>query len=77
MIKNQGILPKNIAPNLNTIGVMLPYTPLHHLLFESEIKALVMTSANMSSSHIEYENKQVINKLHNIADFFFPFGLFD
>ena len=68
--KNLELLPRNIAPNLNTIGIMFPYTPLHHLLFESGIRALVMTSANISSSPIQYDNNQVINQLHGVADFF-------
>lgn len=68
--KESYFLPKNIAPNLNTIGIMLPYTPLHHLLFESDIKALIMTSANVSSSPIQYDNNLAINNLCNIADYF-------
>ena len=68
--KNRELLPNNISPHLNTIGIMLPYTPIHHLIFENGIKALVMTSANISSSPMQYDNNQAINKLNNIPDFF-------
>jgi hydrogenase maturation protein HypF len=62
-------LPENIAPGMSTIGVMLPYTPLHHLLFkESELKYLVMTSANPSGQPILYNDEDVFNNLDDIAD---------
>jgi len=40
-----------VAPQLNSIGIMLPYTPLHHLIME-DFEMLVMTSANISESPI-------------------------
>jgi hydrogenase maturation protein HypF len=63
-------LPKNIAPNTNRIGIMLPYTPLHHLLFQHDISYLIMTSGNLSGSSIEYINDKAIANLKNIADYF-------
>ncbi|MEW9125252.1 MAG: carbamoyltransferase HypF, partial [Thermotaleaceae bacterium] len=63
-------LPDEIAPNMNKLGVMLPYTPLHHLLFQGTITALVMTSGNRSSAPIQYENHETIAKLGGIADYF-------
>ncbi len=63
-------LPLNIAPNLNTIGLMLPYTPLHHLLFDDELKILVMTSANVSGLPIEYRNNEALKNLSGIVDYF-------
>lgn len=50
-------LPDNIAPELTTIGIMLPYTPLHHLLFENhQLEYIVMTSANTSGFPIYYKH---------------------
>ena len=52
-------LPAAIAPNQNTLGIMLPYTPLHILLFEkTPLDLLVMTSANFSEEPLLYEDSQ-------------------
>jgi len=60
-----------VAPNNDDLGVMLPYTPLHHLLFEAGAPGvLVMTSANRSSEPIAYEDDQAIEQLSGIADGF-------
>jgi hydrogenase maturation protein HypF len=65
-----GIAPE-IAPGLTTLGIMLPYTPVHHLLFrESGISALVMTSANLSDRPIIFANDQATETLSGIADAF-------
>ncbi|WP_312059259.1 Sua5/YciO/YrdC/YwlC family protein [Anaerotignum sp.] len=45
-------LPDNIAPKLCNYGVMLPYTPLHYLLFDENLKYLIMTSGNISGMPI-------------------------
>jgi hydrogenase maturation protein HypF len=63
-------LSQAIAPNQKTLGVMLPYTPLHYLLFEDNIEALIMTSANVNGLPLEYRNESAIEKLGNIADYF-------
>ncbi|CAH2213307.1 carbamoyltransferase HypF [Tepidibacter aestuarii] len=68
--KKNNILPEDIAPNNNKLGVMLPYTPLHHLLFDEELKSLVMTSANVSGLPIVYKNDDAINKLNDVVDYF-------
>ena len=52
------------------IGVMLPYTPLHYLLFGDDIDTLVMTSANLSDTPIMYKNDEALEKLKDIADGF-------
>ena len=66
-----GRLSSEVAPGAPTLGVMLPYTPLHHLLFEGdEFDALVMTSANLSEEPIAYRNEEVAARLHPLADFF-------
>ncbi|HXM10458.1 MAG TPA: carbamoyltransferase HypF [Terriglobales bacterium] len=60
-----------VAPNNNELGVMLPYTPLHYLLFaEGAPRALVMTSANRSSEPIAYEDDEALERLSGIADAF-------
>ncbi len=61
-----------VAPNNNSLGVMLPYTPLHYLLFRSLSSAspLVMTSANLSDQPIEISNRDAIDNLSHIADYF-------
>lgn len=68
-------LPEDIAPGQNSIGVMLPYTPLHYLLFsdqayfpQSAYRVLVMTSANFRGNPILTDNDQVRAQLREIAD---------
>lgn len=52
------------------VGVMLPYTPLHYLLFGDDIDMLIMTSANLSDTPIMFRNDEAVEKLHGIADGF-------
>ncbi|HUJ32197.1 MAG TPA: carbamoyltransferase HypF [Candidatus Acidoferrum sp.] len=60
-----------VAPGSHELGVMLPYTPLHHLLFDSGApEILVMTSANRSSEPIAYEDSDAFERLGAIADAF-------
>ena len=60
-----------VAPDTDELGVMLPYTPLHHLLFASGApEVLVMTSANRSSEPIAYEDADALARLAGIADAF-------
>ena len=54
----------------NYIGVMLPYTPLHVLLFGDDLDMLVMTSANLSDTPIVYRNDEALSRLRSIADGF-------
>ena len=61
-------LPDQIAPRLNRIGVMLPYTPLHYLLLANGPSALVMTSGNFSDEPIVYADKDAADRLSPIAD---------
>lgn len=64
-------IPDNIAPDNNRLGFMLPYTPIHYLLFEDKrVDVLVMTSANISDNPIIYENDEALNSLRGIADYF-------
>jgi hydrogenase maturation protein HypF len=60
-----------VAPDNNELGVMLPYTPLHHLLFAAGApEILVMTSANRSSEPIAFDDADALDRLAGIADAF-------
>jgi hydrogenase maturation protein HypF len=63
-------LPASIAPGIRTLGFMLPYSPLHHLLLEDLGRPLVMTSANISDEPICYEDRDALSRLNGIADFY-------
>jgi hydrogenase maturation protein HypF len=62
-----------VSPNQSTLGVMLPYTPLHYLLLEGEPgfpEALVMTSGNLSEEPIATGNDEARQRLGELADAF-------
>ena len=60
-----------VAPNLPWLGIFLPYAPLHHLLFaDPRLRALVMTSANLSEEPIAIDNDEARARLGGIADYF-------
>ncbi len=58
-----------LAPNLDTLGVMLPYTPLHHLLLSDNPDLLVMTSANLSGEPLITGNETALTRLKGVADY--------
>jgi hydrogenase maturation protein HypF len=60
----------SVAPVSGWLGVMLPYTPLHHLLLEGFGGALVMTSGNRSDEPIAYDDEEARDRLGGIADLF-------
>lgn len=61
----------HVAPGTGELGVMLPYTPLHHLLFANGgPDVMVMTSANRSSEPMAYEDQEARESLTGIADGF-------
>jgi hydrogenase maturation protein HypF len=68
--KGRELICPGVAPNLNDLGVMLPYTPLHHLLMGEVDRPLVMTSGNLSEEPIAKDNDEAMRKLSNVADFF-------
>jgi hydrogenase maturation protein HypF len=57
-----------VAPGLHELGVMLPYTPMHHLLLQAAGRPLVMTSGNVSEEPIARENDEAVQRLGHIAD---------
>ena len=63
-------IARAIAPYQDTLGVMLPYSPLHHLLLNGPLKTLVMTSGNVSDEPISYKNDEAFRRLSKIADVF-------
>jgi hydrogenase maturation protein HypF len=60
----------SVAPNTPWIGLMLPYTPLHHLLLDGFGGALVLTSGNRSDEPIAFEDDEALARLETIADAF-------
>ena len=62
--KEKNLIADEVAPGMNTLGVMLPYTGLHHLLFHSKkIATVVMTSANLSGLPIMYQDEDAFHYL--------------
>ncbi len=61
-------LAPSVAPRLDTVGVMLAYTPLHHLLLAAAGRPLVMTSGNASDEPIAIANADARARLAGIAD---------
>ncbi|MHB8718265.1 MAG: carbamoyltransferase HypF [Candidatus Dormibacteria bacterium] len=65
-----GAVAAGVAPGLGELGVMLPSTPLHHLLFDVLRRPLVMTSGNLSEEPIAKDNDEALERLCGIADRF-------
>jgi hydrogenase maturation protein HypF len=64
-------LSAQVAPELHNIGVMLPYSALHHLIFHyTDEPAYIMTSANKPGEPMLIHNQEIIEKLDGIADYF-------
>ncbi|MGA7677650.1 MAG: carbamoyltransferase HypF [Dehalococcoidia bacterium] len=68
--KPESTVCQSVAPNLKYLGVMLPYTPLHHILLREVGLPLVMTSGNISEEPIAKDNDETIRRLSGIADYF-------
>ena len=63
-------ISREVAPGLQFLGIMLPYTPLHHMLLRDTRLPLVMTSGNLSEEPIATDNEEALSKLAGIADHF-------
>ncbi len=69
--KQPSAIPDEVAPFNHDLGILLPYTPLHYLLFgEGGFKALVMTSGNLSEEPIAIDNREAVRRLNGLADYF-------
>ena len=68
--KSGSTISSMVASNNRYLGVMLPYTPLHYLLLRDSFPALVMTSGNLSEEPIVINNREALDKLEGLADFF-------
>ncbi|MCD6320730.1 carbamoyltransferase HypF, partial [Candidatus Bipolaricaulota bacterium] len=68
--RKRGNLAPSVAPGLHTVGFMLPYSGLHHLLFKKLDFPLVMTSANFPGRPMLIENERILSELSGIADAF-------
>lgn len=63
-------IAEEVAPRQNSLGVMLAYTPLHHLLLRDAGIPLVMTSGNSSDEPIAYRDEEALEQIGDIADYF-------
>ncbi|MDB6066435.1 MAG: (NiFe) hydrogenase maturation protein HypF [Pedosphaera sp.] len=66
----QDAVAPSVAPNNPCLGVMLPYTPLHHLLLHELDFPIVATSGNLSGEPICTDEREALERLQGIADFF-------
>lgn len=65
-----GIPAPSVAPHNPYLGVMLPYSPLHHILMRELGFPIVATSGNLSDEPICIDEHEALKRLHNIADLF-------
>jgi hydrogenase maturation protein HypF len=63
-------IAENVSRNSPYLGVMLPYSPLHHLLLEAFPHPVVATSGNRSEEPIAIDNQEAVDRLSGIADLF-------
>ncbi len=63
-------LPENLAPGNPCLGVMLPYTPLHHLLMREIGRPVIATSGNLADEPICIDEGEALGRLAGIADLF-------
>jgi hydrogenase maturation protein HypF len=64
------LLADSVAPGNRSLGIMLPYTPLHHLLMAEMENPVVLTSGNLSDEPIAYRDDDARDRLQSIADAF-------
>jgi hydrogenase maturation protein HypF len=69
-IKPEKQVALSVAPGQNTLGFMLPYTPLHHLILRRMNRPIVLTSGNISDEPQCINNEDAKQKLGKIADYF-------
>jgi len=72
---NKTIFSTHVAPDLTYIGVMLPYTPFHYMLFDNNRENIyIMTSANIADEPIIYKDNDAFERLHTIVDYFVTYN---
>lgn len=69
-LRDDAALAPSVAPGLDRIGLMLPYTPLHHLLLDDLERPLVMTSGNRSGEPMAFGIEDALGRLGDVADLF-------
>jgi hydrogenase maturation protein HypF len=68
--RRAGRIADAVAPGNRQLGLMLPYTPLHHLLLREFARPMVLTSGNVSDEPIAYQDADALDRLGGIADAF-------
>ncbi len=68
--RDEASISDSVAPGMDSLGIMLPYTPLHHLLFDDSLTALVMTSGNPNAEPLCSDNAEALDRLSQFADAF-------
>jgi len=68
--KNTRLVAESVAPGQRILGVLLPGTPLHHLLMREVGEVLVMTSGNRSDEPIAYRDEEAFHRLKGVTDFY-------
>jgi hydrogenase maturation protein HypF len=68
--RDDSTIAEQVAPGNRYLGVMLPYTPLHHILLRDVDRPLVMTSGNLSEEPIAQDNDEARRRLGHLADAF-------
>ncbi|TFH36829.1 MAG: carbamoyltransferase HypF [Bacteroidia bacterium] len=69
ILRSKFKLAHSVSNGLDTVGIILPYMPFHHLLFDHiSCSALVFTSANLSDEPVIKDNSEAVEKLGGIAD---------
>ena len=68
--REDSTIVRGVAPSNRFLGVMLPYTPLHHVLLHDAAVPLVMTSGNLVEEPIARDNQEALRRLQGIADYF-------
>ncbi len=68
--RSDSIIAEAVAPGVNNLGFMLPYSPLHHLLLKNLDQPLVMTSGNISAEPVSYHDAEATKRLDKVADYF-------
>jgi hydrogenase maturation protein HypF len=69
-VRSENFIAPSVAPGQNTLGFMLPYTPLHHLILKRMNRPIVLTSGNISDEPQCIDNDEAKEQLKEIADYF-------